>query len=183
MTPADQHHFPPQSVTLKDGRSAIVRALHESDADDLGDFYAAIPREAIRFYCPHPLDREHARRNAAKALAPYEVVLVLEPAAGGIGGYAWYRWHDGAERSGFGICIRPDHQGNGAGRALMQRLLEIAATVGPRTICLTVQKANARAVALYQSMGFQIVREQMRGPLPGHDFPPEPEFYMERLST
>ena len=43
---------------------------------------------------------------------------------------------------------------------------------------LTVQKANPRAVALYQKMGFEIVREQMRNQV--EEFPPEPEYYMER---
>jgi ribosomal protein S18 acetylase RimI-like enzyme len=39
---------------------------------------------------------------------------------------------------------------------------------------LTVQKANPRGMALYQKMGFGVVREQVR-PSDG-----EPEFYMER---
>ncbi|MDF1514754.1 MAG: hypothetical protein P1S60_13175 [Anaerolineae bacterium] len=46
---------------------------------------------------------------------------------------------------------------------------------------MTVQKANprARAVALYRKTGFQIIREQMRGQM--EEFPPEPEYYMERI--
>lgn len=181
MTPADQERFPAVAVTLKNGRPATLRALQESDAEALGDFYEAVPQADVRFYCPHALDREHARANAAKALSPTEVVLVLVPESGGIGGYAWYRWQAGAERSTFGICIRPEQQGSGAGRALMQRLIAIAESVGPRIMCLTVQKANARAVTLYQALGFKIVHEQMRGPsLNG--FPPEPEYAMERVA-
>ena len=96
-------------------------------------------------------------------------------------GYAWCRWgEEQAKRSTFGICIGRACQGLGAGRALMARLLEIAAVVGPPVMCLTVQLANPRAVALYQSMGFGVVREQTRGEMDGHGFPPEPEYYMEK---
>jgi ribosomal protein S18 acetylase RimI-like enzyme len=183
MTIADQDRFPPLTVTLKDGRQATLRALQETDAEALEEFYAGVPLADLRFYCPHPLDREQAQANAARALSPCEVVLVLVPEGGGIGGYAWYRWPAGGERSTFGICIRRDHQNRGAGRALMQRLLSIAASVGPRVMCLTVQQANVRAAALYQSLGFRIVREQMRCPQHHYGFPPEPEYYMERTAT
>jgi len=81
----------------------------------------------------------------------------------------------------FGICIGRDLQGRGVGRALMVRLAEVAESVGPPVMQLTVQLANARAVALYRSMGFRVVREQMRAnDDAGYGFPPEPEYLMER---
>jgi ribosomal protein S18 acetylase RimI-like enzyme len=82
--------------------------------------------------------------------------------------------------SHFGLCIRRGLQASGAGNALMTRLLEVAKEIGPPVMGLTVQKANARAVALYTKMGFRVVREQMRGPMAVDGFPPEPEYYMER---
>ena len=62
----------------------------------------------------------------------------------------------------------------------MTRLAQIAEKVGPPVMTLTVQEANPRAVALYQSMGFSIVRAQIRQEMEGHGFPPEPEYLMER---
>ncbi len=181
MTPGTMKQFPPIRVSLKDGTEATIRPLSPEDGEALAAFYAGVPMEDIRFYCPHPLDREHALSNAANALSPLEVVLVVETPAQPIAGYAWYRWkEENAERSTFGICVGRAIQGTGAGRALMARLAEIAAVAGPPVMCLTVQKANARAVALYQSMGFRIVREQMRGPMAMGTFPPEPEYAMER---
>lgn len=182
MLPETMERFPVIRVTLKNGTEAAIRPLLPEDAEALAEFYAGVPMEDIRFYCPHPLDRAHALSNAANALSPLEVVLVLETPPGRIAGYAWYRWKEpGAARSTFGICVGRSAQGTGAGRALMARLLEMAAEVGPRVMCLTVQKANARAVALYQSMGFRIVREQMRGPMAEGTFPPEPEYAMEQV--
>ena len=103
--------------------------------------------------------------------------LIAEDVEDVVLGYAWYQWRSQRDtHSGFGICIRPDTQGAGLGRALMQRLLDIAHTTGPETMSLTVQKANERAYKLYASMGFSVVREQLRG---GDG---EPEYYMERCT-
>mgnify|MGYP001583934987 CR=1 FL=1 len=183
MTPEQQKRFPPAPATLKDGTTVTLRPLLPDDGERLGDFYESIPRTDIRFYCPHPLTREKARENAGKALSPCEAVLVMETAGGEIGGYAWFRWQEGAGLSHFGICVRRGFQENGAGGALMARLLELAQEIGPPVMALTVQKANTRAVALYMKMGFRIVREQMRGPMAIAGFPPEPEYYMERAAT
>ena len=173
MTPADQHRFPRLAVTLRNGTPAVIRPLAESDGAALAAFYAGIHPEDAFFYGPHPLTREYAVRNATNAGSPVEVVLVLEPPGGGIGGYAWYRWTEGEASSLFGICIARPFQGAGAGRQLLARLLEIARTVGPPVMQLTVQKKNPKAVELYTKMGFRIVRDQLRKE------DGEPEYYME----
>jgi len=179
MLPTDQIRFPPKSVTLRDGRTVTLRFLTPDDAEVLGDFYESIERAAYRFYCPHGLTRENAAKKAADAESATSVTLVAEHTAGAIVGYNWYAWKVGSEEpSIFGICIRKEHRGNALGRALMARLLEVAAEIGPEVMSLTVQKANPRAAALYTKMGFQPVREQMRGQV--EEFPAEPETYMER---
>lgn len=179
MTPEDQEKYPPAQVTLKSGVEVTLRPLAVDDAEKLGDFYEQVPREDFRFYLPHPLDREHARQNAAKALSPVEVVLVLETPAGEIGGYAWYRWHDETdEKSGFGICVRRDLQG--AGEGLMSRLFEIAKEIGPPIMMLTVHAANKRALGLYRKMGFEVVGEGTFAARPALGFAAEPQYHMER---
>lgn len=157
-------------VTLRNGVRAIIRPLAKTDGEALAAFYAGIPKEDEFVYCPHPLTREYALRNAAEAGGPTRVTLVLD-VAGKIGGYAWHRWEAGAATSTFGICIARAFQGTGAGRQLMKQLLAIPA--GPPVISLTVQKRNPKAAELYQSMGFRIVAEQLRKE------DGEPEFYME----
>ena len=172
MTPAEQSLFPPLTVSCKDGRRVTIRPLQPTDGPALGDFYESIPKSDIFFYCPHPLTRERALQNAAQALSPTEVVLVIESGNGVIGGYAWYRWSLGSPASAFGICLAPAFKGQGLGEALIRRLKETAQKVGPDTIELTVQKKNTGAVALYRKMGFEIVREQLRQP------DNEPEYFM-----
>ena len=173
MTPADQERFPALPVTLRNGTPAMIRPLRETDGEALAAFYAGIPEGDAYYYCPHPLTREYALRNAANAGSPTEVVLVLEVSGCWISGYAWYRWAEGANASTFGICVARPFQGTGAARQLIARLKEIAPTVGPPVMSLTVQKINPRAVELYKSMGFQIVRDQLRA-ADGC-----PEYYME----
>ena len=176
-----QTMFPPTEETLKDGRTVTIRPLQRADGKRLGRFYANLPRQASRYYWPHPLEYEYGPRNAAKADSPLEVVLLLGTPEGEIGGEAWYRWKDrNARSSSFGICIAEAYQGYGAGKALLKRLLAIAdAGVGPRRMALTCQHANSGAVALYQKMGFRIVKEGTVGARRG--FPEEPQYWMERV--
>ncbi len=180
MTPDNRCLFGPIKTFLKDGRTVTIRALERSDGEALTAFYAGVPRSDFRFYCPHPLDREHALANAATADSPTEIVLVIETTDHRIGGYAWLRWTTGSNQCTFGICIHPDFQNAGTGRIIMTRLMEIGRTLAPPVIQLTVQQANTRGVKLYTSMGFKVIREQVRpkGFQPGLDA--ELEYAMER---
>lgn len=181
MTPEDQGKFPPIQATLKNSISVTLRPLLPQDGEAMAEFYAAIPLHNIRFYGPYPLDRENALANAEKATSPDEVVLVMESPDSRIAGYAWYRWEgEEAADSVFGICIRPEFQECGAGGLLMTRLLEIAKSIGPPVMTLTVQLANVRALALYTRMGFIKVREQMCHRERPLGFEDEAEYYMEQ---
>jgi ribosomal protein S18 acetylase RimI-like enzyme len=121
---------------------------------------------------------EAEKKATTQADAENHACVVCENAEGKIVGYAWYAWQEAeSEKSVFGICIRRGYQEVGTGQAVMRRVLEIAESVGPATMTLTVQKANARAVALYTKMGFRPVRDQERPACYGFDA--EPEYYME----
>jgi len=174
MKAEDHRQFGGARVQLRNGTAVTVRPLAPDDAEALGDFYESVPPEDNRFYCPHPLTRPWARKIADDADDPFFICLVMEDGHGRIVGYAWTRRTDEtSDRSNFGICIRRGFQGAGAGQALMTRLLEIARHSGPPVIGLTVQVANTSALALYEKMGFRIVRRQLRA---SDD---EPEYYME----
>lgn len=170
-------------AALKNGRSVNLRLLQSDDGARLAALYAAVPAADRRFYCPHPLDCAHALENAALAGDPCRIVLAAVTPAGEFAGYAWVRWKDVNTATGnFGICVRPDYQGSGAGRALMERLFDMVREAGPPRVRLTVQKANARAVALYQKLGFRLVEERQRHAIPALGLPAEPEYVMERAS-
>lgn len=54
-------------------------------------------------------------------------------------------------------CVAPDWQGQGLGRALMRRLMDGAADYGVESLFLEVRPSNARALGLYESLGFETV--------------------------
>ncbi len=55
------------------------------------------------------------------------------------------------------LCVRPDMQGQGLGRKLMERLLGIAGERKVDTMLLEVRPSNQAARRLYESMGFNEV--------------------------
>jgi ribosomal protein S18 acetylase RimI-like enzyme len=57
------------------------------------------------------------------------------------------------------ICVRPERQGRGLGRRLLEVCLERLARKGFRGVSLTVTAANEPAVTLYHRLGFQTLKE------------------------
>ncbi len=56
-----------------------------------------------------------------------------------------------------GVTVHDDFVGRGLGRAMLEALLDVADNwLGLRRVSLTVNTDNARALALYQSLGFEI---------------------------
>ena len=53
------------------------------------------------------------------------------------------------------VAVAQQEQGQGIGRMLMEQLLTEAETAGVASCVLEVRKSNVRAIALYESMGFQ----------------------------
>lgn len=52
------------------------------------------------------------------------------------------------------IAVHPEHQGRGAGTALLNHLLQAAASWGDLPITVNTQKTNLRSVQLYKKFGF-----------------------------
>ncbi|MCG9697428.1 ribosomal protein S18-alanine N-acetyltransferase [Shewanella sp. Isolate11] len=53
------------------------------------------------------------------------------------------------------ICVHPTKQGKGIGQALMQTIIDIAATEGAERIMLEVRISSQRAIELYRHFGFE----------------------------
>lgn len=181
MNAEDRSLCPPQQAQLRDGRTITVRLLETSDLPSMVDFYRDVPTKDSIYYRATSTKLVETAEPWVKHAAdgPCMVCLVLVDDDGKVHGEAWYEWKpDNEQMSTFGICIRRTMQGQGAGRLIMSRLMEIADIYGPPLMNLTVQKENERAWKLYTSMGFKRLREQMREPR--EDAPEMPEFYMER---
>ena len=83
--------------------------------------------------------------------ASYEcVVLVLDE---DIIGYGVLSTGAG-EAHVLNVCVQPSLHGRGHGRRIVQRLLELARWHRSERVYLEVRPSNPRAIALYESMGF-----------------------------
>lgn len=56
------------------------------------------------------------------------------------------------------LAVRPDVQGNGIGRTLLQRAVLGVTIAGATVITLEVRRSNERAISLYRDEGFEPVR-------------------------
>jgi ribosomal protein S18 acetylase RimI-like enzyme len=59
-----------------------------------------------------------------------------------------------AEFNLIAMWVAPSHRGLGVGRALVAKVLSIAASRGESEVCLFVSPLNKAACALYEGMGF-----------------------------
>jgi ribosomal-protein-alanine N-acetyltransferase len=82
-------------------------------------------------------------------------------------GYACWVLDAGGELMGYGVlsaaageahvlnvCVAPRRQGEGHGRRLMRRLIDLARWHRAERIFLEVRPSNPNAIALYESLGF-----------------------------
>ncbi|MDE3209110.1 MAG: ribosomal protein S18-alanine N-acetyltransferase, partial [Pseudomonadota bacterium] len=60
------------------------------------------------------------------------------------------------------ICIAPDYRGQGLGRHLLGRLLDISRWNGAERVFLEVRPSNPLAKALYESVGFTEIGRRPR---------------------
>lgn len=79
---------------------------------------------------------------------------VAENAQGRVVGHALMATAVG-EAHVLNVCVHPDHQGAGLGRAFMQCLIELARAEGVVNMFLEVRPSNEAALRLYRSLGFR----------------------------
>ena len=146
-----------------------IRAATVEDRDFLRDmFYEAIfvpegeekPDYAI-------VDEPVLQKYTYNWMLPTDMGLVAEMDGTPVG-MLWTRLFS-AEAPGYGyvddhtpemsMAIRPEWQGQGIGKALMEHALKALGEQGYARVSLSVSKANEKAFGLYRSMGFSIVLE------------------------
>jgi RimJ/RimL family protein N-acetyltransferase len=146
----------------KTGASVQIRRAHENDAEALIGFIRQVDsestflsREPGEFSVPVPQQRLLIKQINQRANSLYLVALHEGTVV------ATLDYHGGARartaHSGeFGMSVRRDHWGRGLGGHLLDTLITWAKVNGvTRKIKLRVHAENERAIALYQSRGFQ----------------------------
>ncbi|MBR0462829.1 MAG: GNAT family N-acetyltransferase [Clostridia bacterium] len=151
----------PKTIVLKDGRKAVLRSAEREDAPALAELSRQRLRETDFFLrveseSDTPLLLE--RRISFYMVDPRSAMILCE-VEGALAGHceiAAKRWIKTAHRADIFIGLLQAYWGQGIGRAMFEALTQFARRVGLEQLELEVHEDNARAIALYEKMWFEI---------------------------
>lgn len=134
-------------------RQVTIRPVAVDDAAALATFFGSLRAGgAEKFFHPHALDEETA---AVRARYVGQDIYLLLTDDSEILAYGMLRgWDEGYSIPSLGIAVRPDKQGLGLGRRLMEALHHAAAERGASRVRLRVHPQNDAAIKLYRSIGY-----------------------------
>ena len=150
-----------KTVTLKDGRTCIIRNGTEQDAEAvLASFN--LTHEQTDFLTTYPeelsftVDQERAfLKQKTESSRAAELVAEVEGRIAGTAGIDLIRDAEKTRhRASFGISIDRAYWGLGIGKALTEGCIECAKTAGYSQMELEAVADNGRALALYRKAGF-----------------------------
>ena len=165
------------SITLRDGRTAMVRALRPEDSELLVSYFEGFSDASRRYYGPHAFDRETAERLCAEIDEAQEIrfiaILGEESDAEMIGYMILTRKISESDQKRYGnsldlarcACLAPSiadaYQSQGIGTQMAEHVIARAQAIGLRQVILMggVVAKNERARRLYESLGFRHVRD------------------------
>jgi RimJ/RimL family protein N-acetyltransferase len=150
-----------QAVQLKDGRECVLRSGTAADAREVLDNFILTHAQTDELLS-YPDEITFTMEQEAKFLQAREEskdeVEVIAVVDGRVVGTAGVDLISRAEkirhRASFGISIEQDYWGLGIGKALTLACIECAKQAGYVQLELEVVADNAKAVALYKSVGF-----------------------------
>lgn len=137
-----------------------ILPIYPPQAGRLLRFLLALDRETVAFFHPHPFDHEHVERLLSGTIdGSVSAFQAVAPGGQELAAYGWLAEMD-SEAPWLGLCVGAPWRGKGAGRALTTCLLDEATLRGRARVRLSVVKANARALALYRGLGFEVVEDR-----------------------
>ncbi|MBY0400395.1 GNAT family N-acetyltransferase [Myxococcota bacterium] len=137
--------------------------IHLNRPDHQGAFIALNEAWIERFFAIEEVDRRLAR-NPGRILDEGGAIWTATEGARVVGACALFRqdeWSFELAR----MAVDPAHQGRGIGRTLAEAAIRWAGANGAIRITLLTNTVLAPAVALYESLGFEVTR---RGPHPDY---------------
>ncbi|MCI6038793.1 MAG: GNAT family N-acetyltransferase [Candidatus Limiplasma sp.] len=154
-------HLAPETVSLKNGKTAFLRSAEPGDAAAMIDYLKAAAGETpflLRYPDEVVLTEEDERRFLQGRLNDPSGILLNA-------------WMDGAlaancalmskgrqrklrHRAEIAIAVRKSCWGLGLGSALLNRVLTLAKALGYEQLELEVIDGNDRALRLYERLGF-----------------------------
>ena len=137
-----------------------VRAARPDDADAICRIYNQGIEDRVATLETEPRTPEE-RRQWLAARGPRHPVIVAEDAHGAVRGWGSLNPFNprGAYRfvADFSIYVERGARGQGVGRAMLERLIELGREYGYHKLVLSAFPTNASGMALYERLGFRTV--------------------------
>ena len=154
-------HLAPETVSLKNGKTAVLRSAEPGDAAAMIDYLKATAGETpflLRYPDEADFTEEAERRILQNWLDDPSGIMLNAWVDGRLAGNCALMPKGGRRkirhRAGVAIAIRKEFWGLGLGKALLSRLQTLAKETGYEQLELEVIDGNDRALGLYQRMGF-----------------------------
>ena len=154
-------HLSPETVFLKNGKTAVLRAAEPDDAPEMIDYLKTTTGETPflpRYPDEADFTEEAERRILQNWLNDPSGIVLNAWVDGRLAGNCTLMPKGGRRkirhRAGLAIAIRKEFWGLGLGRALLSRLLTLAKATGYEQLELEAVDGNDLALGLYQRMGF-----------------------------
>lgn len=161
--------FEHRTITLKDGRSCILRPTHPDDAAEMID-YMKQTAEETRFVLRTPEEvtftLEQEREILGNLLEEYGSVMMLAEVDGQVAGNCsisgmGYKSRI-RHRCSMAIALKKDYWNLGIGTAMITYLTELAKQIGFEQMELEVVADNTRGRKLYEKCGFAETGKHLR---------------------
>lgn len=152
--------FPPKKITLKDGRTAVLRSPQISDAQALVEYLVKTAGETD-YVLAYPEERqmpvEREEEFLRQITASPNDLMILAEVDGEIAGNCHIYFNSKiktAHRASVAIANLKKYWGLGIGTAMFHEMIAEAERRGIFQIELGYVEGNERARALYEKMGF-----------------------------
>ena len=133
----------------------LVRLATPQDADAFAAVVGAVAGEDRWIATEPPVDVDQLAARMRQALADGDALFVLDDGRRILGTLGLHGTHAEGVVS-LGMSILAEERGKGHGRALLGAAIEHARGAQMHKIELEVWPDNARAIALYESFGFEV---------------------------
>lgn len=157
--------FEAKTITLKNGKQAVLRSPALSDAAEMLDYFKTVSAETVFLLrCPEECDMpvEQEAKFLQNILDSDDTMMIVCEVDGKNVGNCKLSFNSRIRtrhRASVAIAILKEFWGLGIGTAMFREMIAAAEERGVTQMELEFVEGNQRARALYEKMGFHIVAE------------------------